>query len=95
MRTYTGERHKDDGSDAGELDLAQQYMTNTSTVPVLRPILDFRQLRPIYPDFFANVWPESFEAVLKPGDMLVMPPGWWHAMRAEGEGPGWSVSMWY
>lgn len=82
----------EDGRDPGDL---QQYMTNTSKVPILRPTDDFSQLRPKFPDFFRSVWPDSLEAVLEPGDLLVMPPGWWHAMRAEGPGPGWSVSMWY
>lgn len=37
----------------------------------------------------------SMEAVLGPGDMLVMPRGWWHAMRGEGDGAVCSVSIWY
>jgi lysine-specific demethylase 8 len=75
--------------------LAEEYMTNTSKVPILRPVDAFERLRPVYPQFFENVWPVSMEAVLEPGDMLVMPPGWWHAMRAEGDEPCWNVSMWY
>nr|XP_019045386.1 hypothetical protein I302_05775 [Kwoniella bestiolae CBS 10118]OCF24316.1 hypothetical protein I302_05775 [Kwoniella bestiolae CBS 10118] len=84
------------GDGAGESDgIAYQYMTNTSKVPILKPIDDFKQLQTSYPEFFDRVWPESLEAILEPGDMMVMPPGWWHAMRAEGAGPAWSVSMWY
>jgi hypothetical protein len=95
MYAYSGEAASDTGSEDETSDLAQRYMTNTSTIPILRPIDDFRQLLPKYPEFFERVWPDSLEGVLQPGDMLVLPPGWWHAMRAEGNQPGWSISMWY
>ncbi|KAK8858788.1 hypothetical protein IAR55_003018 [Kwoniella newhampshirensis] len=80
--------------------LAEKYMTNTSKIPLLRPLShDYdsfeSMLKNGYPDFYEHVWPVSLEAVLQPGDLMVMPPGWWHAMKGEGEGPGWSVSMWY
>jgi lysine-specific demethylase 8 len=77
------------------VDSLASYMTNTSQVPILRPVDDFQQLRPAYPDFFQHVWPVCMEDVLNPGDLLIMPPGWWHAMRAEGGGVSWSVSTWY
>ncbi|KAJ9127407.1 hypothetical protein QFC24_000814 [Naganishia onofrii] len=48
-----------------------------------------------FPAFYEHAWPQSMEIVLEPGDLLVMPPKWWHAMRSEGEGVVWSVSMWY
>ncbi|WRT68001.1 uncharacterized protein IL334_004976 [Kwoniella shivajii] len=79
----------------GDKDLADQYMTNTSKVPILRPTNDFKTIQSDYPEFFRHVWPVSLEAVLEPGDLMVMPPGWWHAMRGEGSGPAWSISMWY
>lgn len=95
MYAYSGERSSE-GAVVGENGgLAQQYMTNTSTVPILRPVKDFFQHRDRYPDFFDKVWPDSLEAVLEAGDMLVMPPAWWHAMRPEGNDPCWSVSMCY
>ncbi len=75
--------------------LAAEYMSNTSTVPILRHDEGFMNLKDSYPLFFEHVAPVSSEAVLEAGDMLVMPPGWWHAMRGESEGTGWSVSMWY
>lgn len=80
-------------SSNGEEDvLSHTYVTNTSTVPVfdLRP-----EDREKWPDFFRHVEAECMEAVLEPGDMLFMPPGWWHAMRGEGDGVAWSVSMWF
>ena len=66
------------------------YMTNTSQVPIFRS-----QNLALFPKFSQNVVSMAREAILSPGDLLVMPPGWWHAMRGEGSGPGWSVSMWY
>lgn len=74
--------------------LASEYMGNTSTVPILRdgPL---EPLRKRFPAFFEHVYPDALEAVLHPGDMLVMPPGWWHAMRGEGGNVCWSVSFWY
>ncbi|WVF69032.1 hypothetical protein IAT40_003806 [Kwoniella sp. CBS 6097] len=83
-------------SDTDANTLADQYMTNTSKIPIFRHKGElFTELKSTYPDFCEHVWPESLEAVLGPGDLLVMPPGWWHAMTGEGDGPGWSVSMWY
>jgi lysine-specific demethylase 8 len=77
--------------------LADEYMGNTSRVPLLRHAHDgdFQALRAEFPAFFEHVYPHAMEAVLGPGDMLVLPPGWWHAMRGEGAGPCWSVSFWF
>lgn len=66
------------------------HLSNTSTVPIFRSD-DIQG----YPDFFEKVVPLAQEATLHPGDLLVMPPGWWHAMKGQGSGPGWSISMWY
>lgn len=76
-------------------DLASKYMSNTSTIPIFGHKGDFQELRTVYRDFFEHVWEDSMETVLHPGDVLIMPPGWWHAMQGEGTGPAWSVSMWY
>lgn len=78
-----------------EHDIAAEYMGNTSTFPLFRNGYDSTKLKAEYPSFAQEVWPHAMETVLCPGDLLVMPPGWWHAMRGEGDGPGWSVSMWY
>lgn len=69
--------------------LATSYATNTSKVPVFSP--DRRS----FPEFMTHVEPVSMEAILEPGDMLFIPPGWWHAMRGEGSEVAWSVSMWF
>lgn len=54
------------------------YMTNTSQVDVFGP-------RPTVEDphrlFTDRVEPMAAWTILEPGDMLCMPPGWWHAMR--------------
>lgn len=72
-----------------------QYMGNTSSLPILRDSSNGQLICDDHPAFAQHVWPFALETVLQPGDVLVMPPGWWHAMTGEGEGPGWSVSMWY
>lgn len=46
-----------------------------------------------FPEFWKHVVPEAMSATLEPGDMLFIPPGWWHAMRAEET--SFSVSMWF
>ncbi|KLT45090.1 Clavaminate synthase-like protein [Cutaneotrichosporon oleaginosum] len=84
-------------TDAETASLAEEYMGNTSRVPLLRPAHDtaFTELEAAYPVFFKHVYPRAMEAVLGPGDLLVLPPSWWHAMRGEGKGPCWSVSFWF
>lgn len=82
-----------DSSDGN--DLSTKYMGNTSRLPLLRPGVEVDAIAKRFPSFMEHVWPFCMEAVLGPGDLLIMPPGWWHAMRGEGQGPGWSVSMWY
>jgi ribosomal protein L16 Arg81 hydroxylase len=64
-------------------------MSKTSRVPIFKsPPEDVWKN-------FPDLKSKSFEALLGPGDMLFMPPGWWHAMGGEGSRPGWSVSMWF
>jgi ectoine hydroxylase-related dioxygenase (phytanoyl-CoA dioxygenase family) len=46
-----------------------------------------------FPGFMANAVPRAMHATLEPGDALLFPPGWWHAMRSEEK--SFSVSMWY
>jgi ribosomal protein L16 Arg81 hydroxylase len=87
--------HGADLLEGDEKHVASQYMNNTSTIPLLRSDTTSDDLASKYPHFKQHVWPHCSETVLEPGDLLVMPPGWWHAMRGEGSGPGWSVSMWY
>lgn len=73
-------------------DANTSYLSNTSTVPIFRSHhINLER----FPDFSDQVIPLAREAVLEPGDLLVMPPGWWHAMKGQGSGPGWSISMWY
>jgi hypothetical protein len=43
--------------------------------------------------FWKDVVPQAMSATLNPGDLLYLPPGWWHAMRSETI--SFSVSMWF
>jgi len=68
-------------------------MGNTSRIPIFNKS-NTPPSRTEFPKFYAEALPESLEEVLDEGDMLVFPPGWWHALRQEG-GAGWGVSFWY
>lgn len=94
MSPHSGSDVRPD-DDSERSDLASEYMSNTSTLPIFREGHDCASLMTLSPAFAREVWPHAMETVLAPGDLLVMPPGWWHAMTGEGQGPGWSVSMWY
>jgi len=65
-------------------------LTNTSRVPIFDPPADSKAKFPL---FHAHVIQHALSAVLEPGDMLVFPPGWWHAMRTEETSA--SVSVWF
>ncbi|KAJ3795985.1 Clavaminate synthase-like protein [Lentinula aff. detonsa] len=71
---------------------ASPSMSNTSRVDVFATVKDGEQ-RSRFPEFWSNVVPHAISATLEPGDMLFIPPGWWHAMRAEET--SLSVSMWF
>lgn len=43
--------------------------------------------------FEKNVRPKAMFAILQPGDVLIMPPGWFHAFKALTK--SFSVSMWF
>ncbi|KAJ7221759.1 hypothetical protein GGX14DRAFT_430976 [Mycena pura] len=60
---------------------------NTSAVDV------FSTEQDCYPDFTKLVAGQSMLANLAPGDLLYIPAGWWHAMRADCR--SFSVSMWF
>lgn len=64
-------------------------MSNTSRVDVFTTMKD----EGLFPDFWSNVVPQAISTILEPGDMLFIPPGWWHAMRSEET--SFSVSMWF
>ncbi|KAG8985414.1 hypothetical protein FRB90_004732 [Tulasnella sp. 427] len=46
-----------------------------------------------WPEFVERVVPHAMSFVLEPGDLLFLPPGWWHAMRSEEL--SFSVSFWF
>jgi len=43
--------------------------------------------------FQKHVRPKAKFAILQPGDVLIMPPGWFHAFKALSQ--SFSVSMWF
>ncbi|KAH0584001.1 hypothetical protein H2248_009578 [Termitomyces sp. 'cryptogamus'] len=73
--------------DAQNPDVSSSGINNTSCVDV------FNSAGEEFPDFWENVVPKAMSIILKPGDLLYIPPGWWHAMRSEET--SFSVSMWF
>ncbi|MBW0485275.1 hypothetical protein O181_024990 [Austropuccinia psidii MF-1] len=79
----------------GPQSLQASYMTNTSQVDVLSSTenTNIPQLRECFPNFVEKVIPEALQIVLEAGDMMIMPPGWWHSMKSLEKSI--SVSMWF
>ncbi|KAF5391744.1 hypothetical protein D9757_001829 [Collybiopsis confluens] len=65
-------------------------MSNTSQLDVFTLSPDDTHT---YPQFWEHVFPQAMSTTLGAGDALFIPPGWWHAMRAEDT--SFSVSMWF
>ncbi|GAB1525477.1 hypothetical protein RhiTH_008640 [Rhizoctonia solani] len=68
-------------------------MGNTSSIDVFALSVSTTH-DPSYPLFFSHTLPMAQSVVLSPGDALIIPPGWWHAMRGVG-GNSFSVSFWF
>ncbi|KIO32454.1 hypothetical protein M407DRAFT_213498 [Tulasnella calospora MUT 4182] len=64
---------------------------NTSQVDVFAE--DTARVAQQWPEFAKRVIPQAMSFLLEPGDMLFLPPGWWHAMRSEEL--SFSVSFWF
>ncbi|KAM0755205.1 Clavaminate synthase-like protein [Meredithblackwellia eburnea MCA 4105] len=67
---------------------SSMYMTNTARIDVTDPS-QFRR----FPEFEREVVPVAMQAVLEEGDLLYMPPGWWHSMKSLEV--SFSVSIWF
>jgi lysine-specific demethylase 8 len=65
-------------------------MSNTSRVDVFS-VRDAGQEG--FDGFWNQVVPIALHGTLELGDLLFIPPGWWHSMRAEET--SLSVSMWF
>ncbi|OJI84899.1 hypothetical protein ASPTUDRAFT_54615 [Aspergillus tubingensis CBS 134.48] len=96
-------RRPEDGQDPHQNTHDQHYheqeepelvdMSNTSQVD-----LAAIEMSPAEADYWEELWPgfldaEYVETVLKPGDMLYIPIGWWHYVRSLKGGIG--VSFWW
>lgn len=57
-------------------------MTNTSQVPVFEGGPQPPLFEDAYPDFTDHVEPRAMHTVLQPGDLLFLPPGWWHSIQS-------------
>ncbi|CAE7074561.1 unnamed protein product [Rhizoctonia solani] len=72
-------------------------MGNTSSIDVFAfsaPDTNSNTFKVSHPLFFQCALPIALSTTLRPGDALIIPPGWWHAMRAIGGG-SFSVSFWF
>ncbi len=80
MYAFQSENSEDDST-------ASTYMTNTSKLdPNKEPIeAEF----PLFHKFVKN---KALQAILEPGDLMILPPGWWHAVISLEF--SFSVSMW-
>ncbi|KAL8286883.1 hypothetical protein RQP46_003889 [Phenoliferia psychrophenolica] len=67
------------------------YMSNTARIDVTDPPDSPQVTR--FPDFVRDVVPIAQQAVLEEGDLLFMPPGWWHGMKSLEV--SFSVSIWF
>lgn len=69
--------------DAKNNAIAETLMSNTANLDVF----DSKTAVP------ASVRAAALKATLGPGDLLYMPPGWWHSLRSLSR--SFSVSMWF
>jgi Cupin-like domain len=72
---------------------AASQLSNTSSVDVFSTSEFANGEGRNHQEFWNNVVPNAMSATMEPGDMLFLPPGWWHGMRSEDSSI--SVSMWF
>ncbi|KAH7333554.1 hypothetical protein B0J17DRAFT_675811 [Rhizoctonia solani] len=94
----SGSQNQDISSSEANRDPKREgMMGNTSSIDVFSLSASdtssdtFKKLHPL---FYENALPLAQSTMLKPGDALIIPPGWWHAMRGVGGG-SFSVSFWF
>ncbi|GAA6018011.1 hypothetical protein JCM11491_000030 [Sporobolomyces phaffii] len=94
-----GERRQAGSDDGEETTATTSYMTNTSTIDVTQPLESPLEAPPIEgiqqhsTEYLERVEPFAQQVVLEAGDVLVMPPGWWHAMKSLET--SFSISIWF
>lgn len=74
----TDDAEDEDDTSSTTSGLVISYTTNTSRVPIFENPDRFRGevYERRYERFYRRAYPQSLEAVLEPGDLLVMPPKW-------------------
>ncbi|GAA5911934.1 uncharacterized protein JCM6883_000738 [Sporobolomyces salmoneus] len=105
MSTF-GRQPRDDNDDAGQDEESKgtttEYMTNTSTIDVTQPLPSSPPSTSSSSDiqdsnytlqYLERVESVAQQIVLEAGDILVMPPGWWHAMKSLET--SFSISIWF
>lgn len=80
-----------DGAHHPAANTVEPLMSNTSQVDVFPVSVVASRER--HRAFWDEVPEKALSVTLEPGDLLIFPPGWWHAMRSEDV--SFSVSMWF
>jgi len=71
----------------------EPLMSNTSQVDVFSTSMVAAHASKRHRAFWNEVPEKALSVTLDPGDLLIFPPGWWHAMRSEDV--SFSVSIWF
>ncbi|GAA5911914.1 uncharacterized protein JCM6883_000732 [Sporobolomyces salmoneus] len=94
--------NNDNDEDEESKGATTEYMTNTSTIDVTQPLPSSPPSTSSSSDlsdsnytrhYLQYAEPVAQQIVLEAGDILVMPPGWWHAMKSLET--SFSISIWF
>ncbi|KAL7005016.1 hypothetical protein EMMF5_005380 [Cystobasidiomycetes sp. EMM_F5] len=73
----------------------EHFLDNTASLDVFQVANEatLEKHNPRAADFVEHVLPYAMQAILSEGDLLFMPPKWWHAIKSLE--PSFSVSIWF
>lgn len=101
MYAFNSSQYGSESEDASEPNRdpkREGMLGNTSSIDVFalstQESRDNSETKASYPLFYDQALPLAQSTTLGPGDALIIPPGWWHAMRGVGGG-SFSVSFWF